>query len=435
MAADDTIQAADAGSFWEASAQTPAFAGETLQGDRVVDVAIVGGGFTGLSAALHLAEAGRSVAVLEARDIGYGASGRNGGQVNPGLKYDEAALVRKFGPQGSAFYRLGQEAPDFLVNLIARLGLRCDLRRPGLIRLAHNERALATLRAAQADLIRLGQPLTPLEPKDIETLVGTERYPGGWLDARGASVQPLDLVRELARATAAAGAAIFTQTAATRLARRDNGWVVATPTGSIQAHNVVVATNGYSDQLVPGLAASLLPVNSFQIATAPLDEARANRILAQGQTVYDSRRLILYFRRSTDKRVLLGGRSSFSSSRGLGAKRADYSVLEHVLTGIFPSLAGLPVTHRWTGLVCITMDYLPHYHQPEEGLHIVLGFNGRGVALTHRAGAWLANHILGRPDSGSIPCTPIRPVPFHAWREPLLNAAMQWNRLLDIIGR
>jgi glycine/D-amino acid oxidase-like deaminating enzyme len=426
---------ADADSFWTASARTPAFAGEMLQGDRIVDVAIVGGGFTGLSTALHLAEAGRSVAVLEARDIGYGASGRNGGQVNPGLKYEEAALIKKFGPQGSAFYRLGQEAPDFLVELVKRLGLDCDLRRSGLIRLAHNERALATLRAAQADFIGRGLPITPLERKDIEALVGTDRYHGGWVDARGANVHPLDLVRELARAAASAGALIFPHSPALRLVRRNDGWNVATQSGSLQARNVVVATNGYTDQLVPGLQASLLPVNSFQIATAPLDEVRARRILPQSHTVYDSRRLILYFRRSADGRVILGGRSSFSSSRGLGARRADYSVLEGVLTGIFPDLAGVPITHRWTGLVCITMDFLPHYHEPEDGLHVVLGFNGRGVALSHRAGAWMANHLLGRPDSGAMPRTPIRPVPFHAWREPLLNVAMQWNRLLDRFGR
>jgi glycine/D-amino acid oxidase-like deaminating enzyme len=206
-----------------------------------------------------------------------------------------------------------------------------------------------------------------------------------------------------------------------------------TPRGALFAHSVLIATNAYTDGLVPGLAETLLPVNSFQIATESLPAGVT--VLPGRETVYDSRRLVLYFRISPDGRLMLGGRASFSSSRTTSARVADYSVLEKVLNGIFPQLAGLPIAHRWTGLVGITLDYLPHYHQPEQGLHVLVGYNGRGVALSTRAGAFLGRKLAGAPEPGDLPVTPIRPVPFHRYRAALLNVGMQWNRVLDLLGR
>ncbi|MGE0213838.1 MAG: NAD(P)/FAD-dependent oxidoreductase [Parvibaculaceae bacterium] len=423
-------------SLWAASSRAKPFAGEPLSSETTADVAVVGGGFTGLSTALHLAEGGRDVVVLEAEEIGHGASGRNGGQVNPGLKYDEAALQAKFGPEGSRFYRLGQEAPDFLATLVERLGLNCGFERPGLIRLAHNGHAFKLMKAAGDDMERAGISIERLEDaRAVAKKIGTERYLGGFIDPRGRSVHPLDLAREMARACAAAGVRVHTRSRANGLAERSGGWRVSTGSGAVQAGEVVVATNGYTDGLIPGLAASLLPVNSFQIATAPLEGKLAEEILPGRNTVYDSRRLILYFRKTRDERVVLGGRASFNSSAGVLGNREDYSMLEKVLAGIFPQLRGQPIAHRWTGLVCITADFLPHYHRPAPKLHVVVGFNGRGVALSHRVGAWMANRLLGQEDAGEIPATPIVPIPFHQYREPLLNMAMQWNRLLDLFGR
>jgi glycine/D-amino acid oxidase-like deaminating enzyme len=424
-------------SLWAAQALTRPFKAAALSGDRVADVAVVGGGFTGLSTALHLAERGRSVVLLEAEEIGFGASGRNGGQVNPGLKLDAAGLAAKFGPDaGNAFYRLGQEAPDFLADLIARLGLDCGFERSGLARLAHNAPALKTMWGAAAALERSGVVLERLEDAAaVERRLGTGRYPGGFIDPRGGSVRPIDLAWELARAAAGAGAAICPGSRAVALTPENGGWRVSTATGAVKAKQVLVATNGYTDRLIPGLAASLLPVNSFQIATAPLTADLAATILPGRHTVYDSRRLILYFRKTAENRVVLGGRASFSSDAGPGGKAADYSVLEKVLTGIFPALAGVPIDFRWTGLVCITFDYLPHYHVPAPGLHVVVGFNGRGVALSHRVGAWIAKKLADEPDSGAMPPSALVPIPFHRLREPVLNLAMQWNRVMDVFGR
>jgi sarcosine oxidase len=211
-------------------------------------------------------------------------------------------------------------------------------------------------------------------------------------------------------------------------------WEVSTESGRVLADQVVIATNAYSDGLVPGLATSVLPVNSFQIATQPVTGAAGGEILPGGQAVYDSRRLILYFRKTPDSHILLGGRASFSSSRDDKRQAADYDVLARVLHNLFPGLRTVPITYRWTGSVCITPDFLPYYHVPKPNLHIALGFNGRGVAMATRTGAWLARKLTGYDDTGGIPATGIGRIPFHAFRSPVLDAVMRWNHWLDRLG-
>jgi len=419
-------------SIWQATAKTADICLDQLKGPIEADVVVVGGGYCGLSAALHLAEAGVSVCLLEARRIGRGASGRNGGQANPGLKLGENALVQRFGEQGRKLFTLGEEAVDFLEALIARKQLECRFRRPGVIRLAHSPAAAATLNGAADDLEARGIKVTRLDAAAVAARVGTSRYTAGIIDHRGGNLHPLDLARELARAAREAGAQIFVESPAVRMTSDGGRWRIHTRAGSVHAHQVVVATNGYTDGLVPGLAASLLPVNSFQIATAPVSE---DTILPGGEAAYDSRRLILYFRRTTEGQVILGGRASFSMSADDARRAADYDVLVHVLHDLFPSLRNVSVMHRWTGLVCITPDFLPHYHVPRPGVHVALGFNGRGVAMATRTGAWLANRLLDRPSTGEIPLTEIGRIPLHALRAPVLNVVMKWNKFMDSLGR
>jgi glycine/D-amino acid oxidase-like deaminating enzyme len=421
-------------SFWAATASSTA-SYSRLAGSVNADIVVIGGGFSGLSAALHLAEDGADVCLVEAHDIAHGASGRNGGQANPGVKLGEADLVRRFGEAGRRLFTLGEEAVDFLAALVARRNLQCHFIRPGLVRLAHSAVAMRMVEETCAALNARGIAARLLSARDVRDVVGTERYTGGLIDPRGANLHPLDLARELARAAQESGAKIFVHSPARSLRREGGRWVVASDVGSVRARAAIVTTNAYTDDLVAGLAQSILPVNSFQIATEPIGEAFDREILPQRQAVYDSRRLILYFRKTHDGRVMLGGRASFSSANHDHLRAADYDVLVDVLRGIYPQLKDIRAEYRWTGLVCITPDFLPHYHTPQSDLHVALGFNGRGVAMSTRTGAWLARKVLGKPDSGEIPATAIRPIPMHAWRAPVLNAAMLWNRLMDLVGR
>lgn len=422
--------------LWAATAREDAPDAPPLEGESHADVAIIGGGFTGLSAGLHLAEAGADAVVLEAATFGYGASGRNGGQVNPGLKWGLREIEARFGDDGARLFRLGDTAPDFLAALVERLRLPCLLSRDGVLRLSHTAAAAAAARADAESLRARGIDAVPLEPEDAARHSGTGYYCGGLLDPRGGSVHPLDLVRSLAHAGRGAGLRMHAHSPATALVRDGAGWRIDTADGHLHARSVVIATNGYSDALVPGLARSLLPVNSFQIATTPLPPEVAATILPGGQTAYDSRRLIVYFRKSPDNRLVYGGRASFSSDRQAGRDAADYAAIHRAMIETFPQLSGTAIAHRWTGLVCITPDFLPHYHRPADGLHVVVGFNGRGVALSVHSGAWIAGQVMGRPmPEVGIPCTPIRPIPLHALRAPLLNLAMRGQQLLDRMGR
>ncbi len=422
-------------SIWAATANVPATTYDRLDGQIEADVAVVGGGFCGLSTALHLAEAGVSVCLLEAETIGFGASGRNGGHANPGFKFGQEILEKKFGDAGRGMFRMGEDAVDFLADLIARKNLDCRFRRPGVIRLAHSAHALQYVKEAHKGLVARGIAARLLSAEEAAELVGTNRYLGGLIDPRGGNLHPLDLSRELARVAAEAGVRIYTDSRVTALTPKGHRWQVSSPHGQVLASQVVVATNAYTDGLIPGLAQSVIPVNSFQVATEPVEGSAGDAILPGGHAVYDSRRLVLYFRKTPEGRVMVGGRASFSGSADDQRNAGDYSVLERVVSDIFPSLKGVPIVYRWTGLVCITPDFLPHYHMPAPGLHVALGFNGRGVAMANRVGAWLANNLTGKDDAGSIPQTPISSIPFHAFRRPALDVYMRWNAWMDKLGR
>jgi glycine/D-amino acid oxidase-like deaminating enzyme len=398
------------------------------------DLLIIGGGFMGLTAARHAARAGLGVKVIEAGRIGEGASGLNGGQVIPGLKFNPEWILEHFGEeQGARLNAFAETTADVLFDTIDNERLNVPYERSGWIQACHTETALASARERHRQWAARGADVAMPDAIEVNRIIGTSNYVGGFYDKRAGTVQPLAFTLELARVANEAGAQISENTRCMQLSRRDGKWVARTAAGAeITARNVILATNAYTDGLVPGLARSLVPLHSFQVATPVLPEDLQRQILPGRQAVSDSRRIVIYYRKSPDGRMVLGGRGRMSIPRDA----SDWAHLEHGLHRIFPALENMPIQKRWFGRVAMTADGLPHVHEPEKGLLTIVGCQGRGVAMMTA----MARHFVEYITSGDskalpFPISPIRPIPFHAFRQVGVAATIAWYRMLDAVER
>jgi glycine/D-amino acid oxidase-like deaminating enzyme len=418
-------------SLWAATA---AAAPETtpLDSDTQADVVVVGAGYCGLSTALHLAERGVRVVVLEAREIGFGGSGRNGGQVIPGLKYDPSELLSRFGPErGRRLVDFAAGTADAVFELIDRHAMDVPHVRRGWIQGAHTPAALALAERRARDWGAHGVAARALDRAEVAGLLGTDKYLGGWIGPRGGGVQPLSYARGLARAALAAGAVIHTESPVTQLARDNGRWQVTTARGvRVNAERVVLCTNGYTDGLWPQLRKTIINANSFQVATVPLPEALRQTILPQGHVSSDTRNLLLYYRLDHTGRLLMGGRGTFGEPDP--SRPADWSHLERVVGKLFAQLAGVPFEYRWCGHVAITRDAMPHLHEPAPGLLVDIGCQGRGVGLQTRMGQALARYLVDG-DAQALPVAPssITPFPLYGLRRLYVSAVIAWYRMTD----
>ena len=415
-------------SLWAATA---AAAADTppLEGERSADAVVIGAGFTGLSAALHLAEAGTDTVLLEAGEPGWGASGRTGGQVIAGLKYDPDELIAKFGPErGERMAAFAGGTADLVFELIERHGIDCHAVRSGWIQGVHagSKMSLAERRVTQ--WTQRGYEAEVIDAARMEELTGTGRYAGGWIDRRGGMLQPLSYSRGLARAAIGAGAAIHGRSPATGLVRDGRRWRVETPGGAVLTDQVLLATNAYTDALWSGLKQSVIPVFSYQVATQPLGDNLRGTILAGGMPVSDTRRLLLYFRMDHTGRLLVGGRGRFRETE----EPEFYRNIVAGLNWLFPQLGPVELDHYWGGQVALTLNHLPHLNELAPGLHAMIGYNGRGVGMATACGRMMAERMRGKPLADlPLPATPMKPIPFHGFRQPALAAAITWKRFLD----
>lgn len=418
-------------SLWAETAQ-PAPPTTPLQDSTSADVAIVGGGYTGLSAALRLAEGGADVVVLEAGALGGLASGLNGGQVIPGLKQDPEEIVALFGPErGERLVEFVGRAADTVFDLIEHHRIPCDATRLGWIQAAHSTDALATIRRRVDQWQRRGAPLEMLDRATTAAMIGSDRYFGAGIDRRAGNLQPLSYARGIARAALTAGARIYTDTKAVTLRQERGRWRVTTVGGAVaHTQRVLLCTNGYTDDLWPALRRTVIAANSFQIATPPLPDDLRRTILPGGHAVSDTRRLLRYFRRDASGRFLMGGRGPFHDPRG----PQDFAHLKVAIADLFPALREIEPELCWGGRVALTRDHLPHLHEPASGVTAFLGYNGRGVGLATAAGLALGDHVL-RPAQGAFPfqTTRIQPIPFHGLKRLYVAAVVAYYRLRDAL--
>lgn len=415
--------------LWSATAP-PAIETPPLAGDVRADVCIVGAGYAGLSTALHLAEAGRHVVLLDAREPGWGASGRNGGQVIPGIKYDPAEILAKYGAEaGEALISFVGSTADLVFDLIERHSMDVPARRAGWIQGAHTPAAVEAVKRRAEQWGQRGVAARFLDAGEVSRLLGTDRYLSGWLDPRGGGIQPLAYARGLACAARKAGAVIHGQSAVTGLRRDGAAWEVRTAQGAcVTAPRVVIATNGYTGDLIPKLRQSVIRPNSFIVASEPLRDDQAAAILPQGQVVSDTRQLLLYFRKDSANRLLMGGRGPFREPRGI----TDWAHLERVIGKMYPQAKDLRIAYRWCGRVALTRDFLPHLHEPEPGLLIDIGCMGRGIGLQTAMGQAMARYLVtGDTANLPFPLVPLTPLPLHVLNELYVSAVIAWYRLTD----
>ena len=426
------MTARSAGSLWAATC-APLAPLSPLTADARAEVVVIGAGYTGLSAALHVACASRDVVVLEAGEIGAGGSGLNGGQVIAGLKHDPDVLEALYGERvGAQLAACSGSAPDLVFELIHRHSIACDAVRTGWLQLAVSERHLAALERRAAQWRSRGADVDFLSDRDAARLTGTAGYRGGWIDRRGGTVQPLAYLRGLARAAMDCGARLHVQTPASRLSRRDDEWRVETPRHAVTARTVIVATDAYTDGAFDALRRTVVAVPSIQVATAPLPPPLRASILPDRQSVSDTQRILRYFRLDAAGRLVLGTRGSYGDVP-VPVRTAAH---ERALRELYPQLGALPLEYRWGGFVAMTRDGIPHLHEPAPGLLAGLGYNGRGVAMATAMGRLLGRRALGEsPASLGFPITPVRPIRLHALSRMGARATIGYLQARDALER
>ncbi len=409
-----------AGCWWDETIAAPDW--PVQSGDLSVDVAIVGGGFTGVSAALHLVEGGASVVVLEAETPGWGASGRNGGFCClGGAKLSRSAMLGRYGEAATREYEQAEKDAITLVDdLLSRHGIAADTHSKGETILAHSARAMNRLRRSADDAGILH------EASDLEALGLGGPFAGGYTTPVGFGLNPRKYLFGLAAAAKSQGANLFQRSGVLKIDRSATGFDVKTPLGCVRAEKVLVCTNGYSSEDTPSwMAARYMPVQSTVLVTRPLTDAE---LQAQGwtsdQIAYDTRHLLHYFRLLPDRRFLFGMRGGLRSSAA-----AEKAIQRKIVTDfhrMFPVWAEVDITNMWSGMVCLSRDLVPFAGRvPDNGaLYAGFAYHGNGVAMGTYCGRALARMALDQPPNLPEPIsqTPGR-FPLGRWRRLLLPPA------------
>ncbi|MBV8978672.1 MAG: FAD-binding oxidoreductase [Alphaproteobacteria bacterium] len=417
---------------WYGASATAAPPREALSGLLRCDVCVVGGGYTGLSAALHLALAGARVILLEAETVGFAASGRNGGQIHTGFRKEQSELESWLGRQHAReLWELGAESKALVRELVHTHAIDCALK-DGLVIAAHRMSAAHALeREAEHLASQYGYTqLAMLDAARTEAELGTRVYPASRFDSGGGHLHALNFARGLGRAAETAGAVLFEHSRVLALDEDKAGVNARTAGGTISSDQVVLACDAFSGALAPQLAPYIGQLESFIVATAPLDEALYARVLPSDAAVADTRHVLDYYRKSEDRRMLFAGRESYwrvpKDVAGMVGPRMAH---------VFPALTGVAIDYAWHGTVGITRTRMPHLGRLSKRMLFAHGYSGQGVALATLCGKLMSEAALGKPERFDVLArVPAAPFPGgQLLRRPLVAAALAWFKLLDAL--
>lgn len=404
-----------------------------LEGDIAADVCIVGGGFTGLSSAIHLRDKGYSVVVLEAERVAWGASGRNGGHCSVGQRADQEDLEERVGrEQARRLWDLGLEAVDTVVDLVERFNIDCELKTGDLhvaSKRSHREelRAYADKLAREYDY----QDVRYIEREELEQMTSSRRFHAGMFDSRARHLHPLKYANGLARAARDLGAQIFEDSRVTGYSEGEPV-TVKTADGSVRARFMILACNGYLKHLSRPLAGKIMPINNFVLATEPLGEERARQLIREDCAMSDSLFVINYWKLSRDWRLLFGGGESYTSRFPSDIQ----GLVRKCMLGVYPDMADARIDYAWGGTLAITMSRMPHFGRLSGNIFYAHGYSGHGITIASLAGKLLAEAISGTAERfdvmASVPTPTFPGGTLLRW--PGLVLAMGWHAMLDRIG-
>lgn len=394
-----------------------------------VDVAIVGGGYTGLNAARVIAKQGGSVAVLEQNTIGWGASSRNGGMATTGIKASAEVMVKRYGLElGRQFWQASLDAISLIGQIVQEENIDCHFSQMGHVTLAykpsHYERMKKKVEWYQSTL---NHPMRLVSPEDLHEEIGSPAYFGGLVDEFSGGLHPAKYVFGLAQAVARHGAHLCENTTVQRIEKQGAHFQIHTNQGTLQASEVLVTTNGYTTRLVPALKRHVFPVGSYIIVTEPLPQALIDKLSPKGRMFYDSKWFLYYFRVTPDGRMLFGGRHNLSTNLDL---HDSANQLQASMIKVFPDLAGVRLTHTWTGQLGLTFDLMPHIGRVD-GIHYAFGYGGHGVSIATYVGTEAGKLLCGLKTDSPFAQIPHQTMPFYRNKAWFLPLAALYFRTLD----
>jgi glycine/D-amino acid oxidase-like deaminating enzyme len=425
--------------FWLTTTEMPPANGTAELPERV-DVAVIGSGFTGLSAARTLAQRGAKVAVLETETIGWGASSRNGGMVLTGLKLGVNKLISMYGRERTQrMYAASLASIDCLERIVHEEGIDCDFARCGHLEVACKQRHFDDY-ARQAEVIarEFNHTLRVIEKNDLHREIGSTIYYGGMVDEVSAGCNPARYVAGLARAAMKAGAQIVERAGVNSIEREsrdgDRGWKLSTSRGPVWAHEVFVGTSGYTGRATPRLQKKIIPIGSFIITTEILPEALSRELSPRNRMIYDSKNYLYYYRLTPDRRLLFGGRAAFFPENDQTIRRSA-EILRRGMVEVYPQLADAKVDYVWGGTLDFAFDIMPHAGQLD-GMYYALGYAGHGVAMATYQGQKMAELMAGEKPENPFAGIPFPGAPLglyngKTWFLPMAGA---WYRLLDWVS-